>query len=178
MRRRDLLAATGSLGGAIGSAMVTPSLAQSKPVFLDYTQEQLDKAYDQSFWAPQMAELEADHGATSAEVRRKMPPRTERYGTNVADLIDIFTPPNARGVPVLVFIHGGAWTRNAAGCVVSGADPCRTGSCLSGARLRQREDDQPSRDDRDLPPCDRMDGPQRRELRWRSHGAPISPVAS
>jgi hypothetical protein len=81
-------------------------------VFLDFTQEQLDKAYDQSFWAPNMAELEAADGATSAEVRRKMPPRTERYGASDVDLIDIFTPPNPRGVPVLVFIHGGAWTRN------------------------------------------------------------------
>jgi len=34
--------------------------AASTPVFLDYTQQQLDTAYDQSFWAPQMAELEAD----------------------------------------------------------------------------------------------------------------------
>ena len=84
----------------------------SKPVFLDYSQEQLDKAYDQSFWAPQMAELEAHDGATSAEVRRRMPPRTERYGGSDVNLIDIFAPPNARGAPVLVFIHGGAWTRN------------------------------------------------------------------
>jgi len=84
----------------------------SKPVFLDYSQEQLDKAYDQSFWAPKMAELEAHDGATSAEVRRRMPPRTERYGGSDVNLIDIFAPPNARGAPVLVFIHGGAWTRN------------------------------------------------------------------
>jgi arylformamidase len=112
MRRRHLLAASGTLGGAISSAIVAPLSAQPKPVFLDFTQEQLDKAYDQSFWAPNMAELEAADGATSAEVRRKMPPRTERYGASDVDLIDIFTPPNPRGVPVLVFIHGGAWTRN------------------------------------------------------------------
>jgi arylformamidase len=108
MRRRHLLAATGTLG----LTTVAPASVQPAPVFLDYTQEQLDKAYDQSFWAPQMAELEASDGATSAEVRRNMPPRTERYGTNDEDLIDIFTPPKALGVPVLVFIHGGAWTRN------------------------------------------------------------------
>ncbi len=112
MRRRHLLAALGTLGGAISPAIVAPLSAQPKPVFLDYTQEQLDKAYDQSFWAPQMAELEAGDGATSSEVRRKMPPRTERYGASDGDLIDIFTPPNARDVPILVFIHGGAWTRN------------------------------------------------------------------
>ncbi len=81
-------------------------------MFLEYSQEQLDKAYDQSFWAPQMAELETRDGTKSAEVRRRMPPRTEHYGGGEANLIDIFAPPNARGAPVLVFIHGGAWTRN------------------------------------------------------------------
>lgn len=108
MRRPHFLAATATPGGA----SVAPSSAQPAPVFLDYTQEQLDRAYDQSFWAPQMAELETDDGARSAEVRRKMPPRTERYGASDEDLIDIFTPPDPHGVPVLVFIHGGAWTRN------------------------------------------------------------------
>ena len=98
MKRRNLLA--------------SPSPTPQKPVFLEYSQEQLDKAYDQSFWAPQMAELEADDGAKSTEVRRRMPPRTERYGGGDANLIDIFAPPNARGAPVLVFLHGGAWTRN------------------------------------------------------------------
>jgi hypothetical protein len=38
--------------GTLPSAITTQSLAASKPVFLDYSQEQLDKAYDQSFWAP------------------------------------------------------------------------------------------------------------------------------
>ncbi len=108
MRRRHFPAATATPGGA----SVAPSSGQPAPVFLDYTQEQLDRAYDQSFWAPQMAELETDDGARSAEVRRKMPPRTERYGASDVDLIDIFTPPDPHGVPVLVFIHGGAWTRN------------------------------------------------------------------
>jgi len=87
-------------------------MADTRPVFLDYSQEQIDEAYDQSFWAPQMAELEAQDGANSAAVRRKMPPRTARYGANEADLIDIFTPAGAKNAPVMVFIHGGAWTRN------------------------------------------------------------------
>jgi len=108
MRRRHLLAASGALGGAIAA----PLSAEPKAVFLDYTQEQLDKAYDQSFWAPQMATLEAGDGTASSEVRRKTPPRTERYGASDTNLVDIFAPPNARGAPVLVFIHGGAWTRN------------------------------------------------------------------
>jgi arylformamidase len=94
------------------SAIVAQPFAASRPLFLDYSPEQLDKAYDQSAWAPQMAELEAHDGAASAAVRRTMPPRTEHYGPSDVERIDIFAPANARGVPILVFIHGGAWTRN------------------------------------------------------------------
>jgi arylformamidase len=97
---------------SLPSALATQSLAASMPVFLDYSQEQLDKAYDQSFWAPQMAELEAHDGTASAAVRQTMPPRTEQYGPSDVERVDIFAPADARGVPVLVFIHGGAWTRN------------------------------------------------------------------
>ncbi|MQA91253.1 MAG: carboxylesterase family protein [Gemmatimonas sp.] len=59
-----------------------------------------------------MAEIEVRDSETSAAVRRTMPPRTEQYGTTDADQVDIFAPANARGAPVLVFIHGGAWTRH------------------------------------------------------------------
>ena len=101
--------------GTLPPLVATQSLAASAaspPVFLDYTQQQLDIAYDQSFWAPQMAELEAHDGTASAAVRQTMPPRTERYGESDFDLVDIFAPGEARHAPVLVFIHGGAWTRN------------------------------------------------------------------
>ncbi|MGO1075009.1 alpha/beta hydrolase [Inquilinus sp. CA228] len=106
MRRRTVLLA----GVSLSAAAVGKSFAAS--VFLDYTQEQLDKAYDQSLWAPQMAELEASDGTASAAVRRAMPPRTAQYGPDADDLIDVFAPANTKAAPVLVFLHGGAWTRN------------------------------------------------------------------
>jgi arylformamidase len=91
---------------------VPTSLGAAKPIFMDYDQEELDKTYDQSFWAPQMAQLEASDGIASAIVRKKTPPLTKQYGPTNADLIDVFAPANGRAAPALVFIHGGAWTRN------------------------------------------------------------------
>jgi arylformamidase len=108
MKRRSFLAAT----AALCSTAAVKALASSAPVFLDYDQEQLDKAYDQSFWAPQMKQFETSDGAASAAARQTTPPRTERYGPNAADLIDIFAPEGARHSPILVYIHGGAWSRN------------------------------------------------------------------
>ncbi|MBS7542145.1 alpha/beta hydrolase [Ancylobacter oerskovii] len=86
--------------------------ADAKRVFLNYDQQELDRAYDQSVWAPQMAQLEADDGLASAAVRKIMPPLTKQYGPAGSDVIDVFVPEGARAAPILVFIHGGAWTRN------------------------------------------------------------------
>ena len=109
MQRRQFLAGTAALGGA---SIVPPSAAQQGPVFLDYTQEQLDQAYDQSVWVPQYKELQAHDETSSAAVRKAMPPRTERYGKGEVELVDIFAPPDARGVPVIVYFHGGEWLHN------------------------------------------------------------------
>jgi arylformamidase len=108
MKRRSLL------GAALCSGLValSKSSAAAKPVFLGYDQEELNKAYDQSFWAPQMAQLEADDGTASAAVRKTTPPVTKQYGPTNADLIDVFAPASGRAAPALVLLHGGAWTRN------------------------------------------------------------------
>lgn len=108
MKRRSFLASCATLP----LVATAKSVAASLPVFLDYDQEQLDAAYDQSLWAPQMVELEASDGVASAAVRQATPPVTEQYGPAGTDLIDVFASRGAKRVPLLVFIHGGAWTRN------------------------------------------------------------------
>ncbi len=114
MKRRSFLAAIGALPSAFAASSFAAAdgFSASPPIFLDYTQEQMDIAYDQSFWSPDINGLQAGDGRTSAAVREKTPPRTMHYGTGADDLIDIFTPANASGVPVMVFIHGGAWLFN------------------------------------------------------------------
>ncbi len=103
---------TVALGATFGSSVVTAARAQEASRFLDYTQQQLDEAYDQAFWTPTLNALQLDDRRASAEVRQRMPPRTERYGTADVEVVDIFTPPNPQGTPVLVYIHGGAWLFN------------------------------------------------------------------
>lgn len=80
-------------------------------VFLDYTQEQLDQAYDQLHWAPQRDAIQAEIRKACEAVRRSMPPRTERYGKSEMQLLDIYASARAERTPVLVFLHGGAWLR-------------------------------------------------------------------
>jgi arylformamidase len=80
-------------------------------VFLDYTQEQLDQAYDQLVWAPHRDAIQAEIRKDCEAVRKAMPPRTERYGKSEMQLLDIYARAGAARVPVLVYLHGGAWLR-------------------------------------------------------------------
>jgi arylformamidase len=80
-------------------------------VFLDYTQAELDQAYDQLHWAPQRDAIQAEIRRDCEAVRQAMPPRTERYGRSEVQYLDIFAPPGAARAPVVVYLHGGAWLR-------------------------------------------------------------------
>lgn len=80
-------------------------------VFLDYTQEQLDQAYDQLVWAPHRDAIQAEIRKDCEAVRQSMPPRNERYGKSDVQFLDIFAPKGASRGPVVVYLHGGAWLR-------------------------------------------------------------------
>jgi arylformamidase len=79
-------------------------------VYLDYTQKELDDAYNQRLWAPNAQEVIDGYTTDSAAVRAKYPPRTFRYGPSADETLDWFAPVRAAaGAPIMVFIHGGAW---------------------------------------------------------------------
>jgi arylformamidase len=80
-------------------------------VFLDYTQAELDRAYDQLVWAPQRDAIQAEIRKECEAVRMAMPPRTERYGKREMQVLDVFAPAGASRAPVVVYLHGGAWLR-------------------------------------------------------------------
>ena len=81
-------------------------------VFLEYTQAQLDAAYDQAQWATNNAQLLARHLALSARTRERVgAPLRAAYGPGEWEHLDIFRTTRANA-PVLVFIHGGAWKAN------------------------------------------------------------------
>jgi arylformamidase len=78
-------------------------------VWLDMDQVELDAAYDQSFYAPGLANVLARFASDSELTRERLgEPRREAYGPTDIEKIDIYrtTRPKA---PIFVFIHGGAW---------------------------------------------------------------------
>jgi arylformamidase len=80
----------------------------AKKVFLDYTQEELDRAYDQRNWAPNAEQLIALSPVKSAETRKRLKFTTHSYGPTAHETLDVFAA-NSTNAPVMIFIHGGGW---------------------------------------------------------------------
>jgi len=77
-------------------------------VFLDYDQAALDRAYDQSSWAPNREDVLARRAAASDAVRARRHPQSFAYGPTTIERLDVYAAPRPQG-PVMVFLHGGAW---------------------------------------------------------------------
>jgi arylformamidase len=86
--------------------------AKQGKVFLDYTQKELDDAYDQRVWAKNAPDVIKRYGTSSAAIRAKYKFETKSYGEGEDNKLDIFAPVKAApaaGAPIHLFIHGGAW---------------------------------------------------------------------
>lgn len=86
-----------------------PARSKGPVVFLDYDQAELDAAYNQAAYAPNM-EVVLKRMATNSEATRRRLGTPERFAYGPSDLeqLDLFRArqPNA---PINVFIHGGGW---------------------------------------------------------------------
>jgi arylformamidase len=107
--RRAILSAAAS---AAAFAQNTAPRAKGPRVWLDMDQKELDDAYTQSVYAPNLRQLLARYASNSELTRRRIgPPRRMQYGQTAAEGLDLFSA-RRENAPILVFIHGGAW-RNA-----------------------------------------------------------------
>ncbi len=107
-RRAALLAACGAVASAQQMPGPPPHTKGPK-VFLDYDQVELDAAYDQTVYEPDIDQLSAKLKADSDTVRARLGnPRRAAYGSKDIETLDLYQTgrPNA---PIFVFIHGGRW---------------------------------------------------------------------
>jgi arylformamidase len=81
-------------------------------VYRDYTQEELDRQYNQLVLVPNQTEYAEQNRAKSAEVRKKLKCTLNvSYGPTLDEVLDIF-PADQPGGPIQVYHHGGAWTQS------------------------------------------------------------------
>jgi len=114
-RRGALQAGLAATLAAAGTSVLAQSSPAQSPrtkgprVWLDLDQEELDAAYDQSKYAPNLAQVIKRYATNSASVRTRLgAPRRFAYGPTTIAGLDVFATraPNA---PINVFLHGGAW---------------------------------------------------------------------
>jgi arylformamidase len=123
LTRRGVLA----LAGAATALAARPALAQrpscqigpaphtkGPAVFLDYDQPELDAAYDQLAYEPNLPEVAKRWTSDSVLARSRIKsPQRIAYGPSTIEQLDIYRAKQA-AAPILVFIHGGAWRSGAA----------------------------------------------------------------
>jgi len=88
----------------------TSELPDKEPrVFLNYTQAELDAAYNQAAYQPNIQQLRDRWASNSERTRARIgAPMRRPYGPTSIEQLDIFRTDRA-AAPVFVFIHGGAW---------------------------------------------------------------------
>ena len=113
--RRTVLGAAGT--GALLAmvpAFAQPVRAKGPRVWLDLDQAELDDAYDQSVYAPNLRQVTERYATNSEAVRARLgAPRRFAYGPTPVEGLDVYATRRANA-PINVFIHGGAWRVGAA----------------------------------------------------------------
>src|SRR3982074_1331666 len=110
LTRRALLASAAVMAGGAALAQSAPPAHVKGPlVWLDLDQKELDDAYDQSVYAPNLRQITGRYVTNSNAVRERIgASKRLSYGATPIEGLDLYATPKPNA-PVHVFIHGGAW---------------------------------------------------------------------
>ena len=117
--RRALLAgiAASALANSAGNAFAQQpvSVAEKGPkIWLDMDQKELDDAYDQVKYAPNLPQILKRYASNSAAMRTRVgEPKRASYGPTPIETLEIYSPRQANA-PIHIHIHGGAWRQRPA----------------------------------------------------------------
>ena len=87
----------------------SPPRAKGPAVWLDMDQAELDAAYEQIKYAPNLSQIVKRWATNSEAVRARLgQPRRFTYGPTPIEGLDVY-PTNRPNAPINIFVHGGAW---------------------------------------------------------------------
>jgi arylformamidase len=96
-------------GPGAGTVLAGSEAARPRQVYRNYTQKELDRAYNQGYWVAYSPNEAIDfYYILSDKVRREHRFSSHRYGNSKVESLDFF-PCGKAGRPVHIFVHGGAW---------------------------------------------------------------------
>ncbi|MEM5318263.1 alpha/beta hydrolase [Paraburkholderia sp. JHI869] len=100
-----------ALASKVGAQSIAP---RGKPVWLDFDQESLDRAYDQAAYASNLDIVIKRWETNSDDARSRLGAPTKiRYGATSVETLDLYSAKE-RKAPVHIFVHGGAWRAGSA----------------------------------------------------------------
>ena len=111
---RTMLAgvAAGAVVASAGPAAQQPApaaRAKGPLVWLDMDQKELDDAYDQRVYAPNLDQVIKRYATNSELVRARLgAPKRLAYGATPIEALDLY-PAKRPNAPINVYVHGGAW---------------------------------------------------------------------
>ncbi len=106
-----LAGVVGTMGGNAWAQPPAPAAPRVKgaSVWLDMDQAELDAAYDQRVYAPNLSQITGRYATNSERVRARLgAPQRYAYGPTPVEGLDVY-PTRRPNAPVHIFIHGGAW---------------------------------------------------------------------
>jgi arylformamidase len=78
-------------------------------IFLDYDQAELNAAYNQAAYAPNIQQILSRYGSNSVLTRMRLgEPMVEAYGPHDIEKLCFFETKQ-KDAPTFLFVHGGAW---------------------------------------------------------------------
>ena len=84
------------------------------PVFLNYSQAELDHVYTQRAFAPNSEYIRRRLSHLNKDIRARVaPPERHAYGSSTIEGIDVYRAAQP-GAAVNIYIHGGAWRKGSA----------------------------------------------------------------
>jgi arylformamidase len=113
--RRTVLAgiSVGIAAAGSGTALAQPSPAVGSEkgplVWLNMDQKELDDAYDQSKYAPNLLQITRRYASNSNAMRARLgEPKRFDYGPTAIERLEVYSTKRANA-PIHIHIHGGAW---------------------------------------------------------------------
>ena len=92
-------------------------------IYLDYTQEELDRQYEHRHFVPDSDDFIAANKAESERVRNAANGRFDvAYGPHEDELLDIYLAESNGPAPIVVFYHGGRWAMGSKASNCEGAE--------------------------------------------------------
>jgi arylformamidase len=110
LTRRNFLEAGAVVAvGAMAGQAGAQTRVKGPRVWLDMDQAELDAAYDQTVYAPNIQQVLKRYATNSEAVRARLgAPRRFSYGPTPIESLDVY-PVRGVKAPINIFIHGGAW---------------------------------------------------------------------